>query len=157
MNAPQNHEELTETDEPVTDVVPEDLREWADEPTLLAWLEEELRLIGFEHQPDPVKASLGLMAFSYLRGTYEHEEVARHGSRFASLPKTSLPPEELTGLLHKHRDLLIKLLVQVLIKARRQKFALPKGPLEPAVRKLLQQDAVDRVDNAILLNAPAGR
>lgn len=137
--------------------VPQDICEWASPEELTAWIQQELNEMSSHEPPGSPRAAvlsdprLTVLAFAYARGVFDHEEIAKlcpSDFLYRALSGGVLSPGELLSFRSKHRELLVKVTVQLLIKATRQKFNL-SGPMLPRdLRRRLQDNANDRLDNA---------
>ena len=137
--------------------LPQDLCDWVEPETLIGWLHHELKEMS-DLQPKDSPASdmladpsLAVLSFAYVRGVYDHEDVAQRchsDPLYEALSQGAVSSAELHSFRGRHRELLVKVTVQLLIKATRQKFNITSVALAPKLRRRLQDNANDRLDNA---------
>lgn len=96
--------------------------------------------------------TLPVLAYAYARGILDADEIAKLCHSDPLLRQVAngvaFSGSELKSFRHRDRGLLVKLIVQLLIKATRQQYGITGAALPPALRRIVQDSAVDRVDSA---------
>jgi len=137
--------------------MPRDLCLWAAPADVVAWVREELAAMVDAEKLPPAQSVLAepmlpILAYAYARGIFDSEEIAQLLHSDAQLRELSknapISAPELKAFRHRDRGLLVKLLVQLLIKATRQQFGLSAAAFPPALRRQAQENAVERLDSA---------
>jgi len=137
--------------------LPLDLREWVPSERLMASVQEELSAIGNSYEKAEVGANvpkrrLGVLAFGYLLGRFDTEEVVllcQTEPLFHSLSEGEVMwPSELTQHRRRNRGLLIADLASVLGRAFREHFQISTEVLPSELKRCFHEDAVDRLDIA---------
>jgi transposase len=133
---------------------PEDLREWVPTGTLISWLEEQVDELGRSHprlhqivsaQGSPSsKALLRIVAFACVTRVFDDHEVARlcHSDVAYRLLTDGTPPwpSDLARFRRKHRELIVRVLEELSLKALQNRYA----PYEIASGKSLTEQLHNR-------------
>jgi hypothetical protein len=137
--------------------LPTDICEWVSPATLSSWVQEETaRLNGGATHTEVQEALLKVLAFAYCREIFDSEEILRlcdSESELRELSKgTVFTLEHLRSVRHNNRGLLISLTVRLLTRTVAQKCDLAVSDFPPELKRRLHENAVQRLDNAILLD-----
>lgn len=149
-------------------VVPWDLSEWVDRAELLRWTVEHVDTLDWAnpgiarylaaHPEARPKMMLQLITYAYATGSFSSPEVAAlfYDDRpFGTLGWDKPPkPRSVAKFRRENRGLLKWALLQVLLSTVRSRFELPDRPM-PGLRRLLEHNAVERVDLARHLDRSA--
>ncbi len=136
---------------------PADLCEWVPPATLRLWVEEELKVSDWQGKAAEDHSRLvAVLAFAYARGTFDSEEISdlcRTDDCYRSLcAGRDFSLEEILGMPHKARGILVMLMIRLLTRAVASKQGTPATSLDPALKRRLHEIAVVRLDNAIVIN-----
>jgi hypothetical protein len=128
--------------------LPADICEWVSPATLGSWVQEEVgKLTG-----DAPRTLLSVLSFAYARGIFDTDEILSRCESDIEFQKVSeraaLTPEQLLGVRHKDRGLLVTLTVRLLSRAVVERCAVPASSFPPELKRRLHENAVDRLDNA---------
>ncbi len=136
---------------------PLDICEWVAPETLRSWLEEDLpHLSGAGGLTSLHKRLLAILAFAYARGIFASAEIlalCESDPFFSSLQQgVDFSLGDMLDVRHADRGSLVSLTVRLLARAVGERFGVAAAALEPGLKKRLQENAVERVDNAIILD-----
>jgi len=137
--------------------LPTDICEWVSPLSLLSWVREESgKLNGATPGPANASALREVLAFAYCRGIFDSEEILRACQSSAELKELShgsiSNSEELRVTRHRGRGLLVTAIVRLLTRAVCEKCDVAPAELEPELKRRLHENAVQRLDNAILID-----
>lgn len=132
---------------------PLDLCDWVAPETLRSWVAEEVKNVTGSAEPAPGQKSLtGVLAFAYARGIFDSEEIVslcRAGKLYDCIQgQIDFSWEDLLEARHKHRGVLVTIMVKLLTRALMEKRGPSAAALDPALKRRLHESAVDRLDNA---------
>ncbi len=132
---------------------PLDLCDWVAPETLRSWVEEELKnATGTTGPAEGQNALVALLAFAYARGVFDSEEIidlCRSDKLYSSFQgQSDFSWDGMLESRHKHRGLLVTLMVRLLTRALVEKQGLQPAALDPPLKRRLHESAVDRLDNA---------
>ena len=131
---------------------PLDFCEWVAPASLQRWVQEELKNVTDPAAQGGRKTLLGVLAFAYARGIFDSEEIlglCRSDPLFKALHGTGeFSWEDMLDARHKDRTPLINFMMRVLTRAVAEKHGVPAASLDPALKRRLHENVVDRLDNA---------
>jgi hypothetical protein len=143
--------------------LPTDLRAWVPTETLVAWVRHDVELLSHVYhiglQPEGElypeglpRALVSLLAFAYLTGTYDPEDICEdchtHSALGTLAGGLAFFPEDLPQFRHAHRHLLVVLLTRLLASAVAERCHLARGLLPRAIFQKLEAEAVARINIA---------
>ncbi len=137
--------------------VPLNVCEWVPPEALCGWVEEELAKLSGSGGLSPVhKRLLAILAFAYARGIVSSAEilsVCGTEPLFSSLQQdVDFSLGDMLDVRHEHRAMLVNLVLRLLARAVSQKFGAAPAALEPELKRRLQENAVERIDDGIILD-----
>jgi hypothetical protein len=142
---------------------PCDLSAWVSRETLLKWIREELASLDWRskapgeaqtYQQDRHSMMLILLSFAYATGLFDSEEVARACHSDAVLTQlcenqTNAPwTKDVVEFRRKNRATLIFILKRLLSRALEEHMDLQPGELPERWKRLLEEEAIERLDIA---------
>ena len=135
--------------------LPGDICEWVPPGVLVSWVQEELAAeVG--RIPEPGSRVLAVLAFAYCRGIFDSEEILRACdsiSEFQQLSKHGVSgTDQFRDLRRQESVPLIQLLTRLLARAVSQKYGLPLAQFKRLWKDRVHDDAVQRLDNAVLID-----
>jgi hypothetical protein len=136
---------------------PLDICDWVSPGTLKSWVQEETQALQQTGVgADIPKRQLSILAFAYARSIFDTEEIlglCESDPTMRSLCEgLSCSFDEMLNARRRDRGLLVTLTVRVFTRAVIQKFNLQSQSLSPILKRRLHESAVDRLDNARLMD-----
>jgi hypothetical protein len=142
--------------------LPANLTEWADPSTVTRWVEEEVgnldwdnpEVTGYlQHHPDyQPKRLMSLLCYAYATEVFGSDEIVRlcyEDAIYRGLCQGRAPQKrELIRFRRENRGLLRGVLAYVFIRAVRERFDLGTTLIPPGLKRLLLDNAVERLDTA---------
>jgi hypothetical protein len=136
--------------------LPMDLRQWANEETLVQWITEEIEAMAKNPRlaleaGSRARAMLGVLVFAYATQTFLSEDICRACRADKTYMKLcndqGLFKQELEQFRRKNRETLEVTLTGVLTRAVKERYS-KLGKLPPGMEYGLRCRAVDRLDTA---------
>ncbi len=143
--------------------LPENLRKWFCDITLVTWIDEEIKRFAWihpqvalysheEHQEDDPALMASVLVFAFASEMFASEDIAwacRFDPVFHRLCNGRPPfPQQLCAFRRKNRPMLVQVLTGVFKSALNQKLGRSAAPLSHDISRNLHDQAVERLDVA---------